>query len=160
MLHKRHVLFKPHVLLKQQLLHKQHVLRNLLYVGRNDMNSVLWIVQILLALAFLIAGLMKLTLPIPKLAERMGFVNDFAPTTVRAIGLVEVLGAIGVVLPALTGVLPWLTPVAAAGLILVMIGATATHIRRNEFPKIGTNVVLLLMAAFIVYGRFVAVPLG
>jgi uncharacterized membrane protein YphA (DoxX/SURF4 family) len=123
------------------------------------LNTALWIVQILLALAFCMAGLIKITQPKEKLAERMGWVNDFPPAAVKVIGTVELLGAIGLILPALTNILPILTPVAALGLVLTMIGAAATHLRRHEYPKIGANVVLLLLAAFIVYGRFVAVPL-
>ena len=123
------------------------------------MNIVIWIVQILLALGFGMAGIMKLTQPREKLVERMGFVNDFPQNIVRLIGLLEVLGAVGVILPALTGILPWLAPVAAGGLILVMVGAMLTHIRRHEYSSIGVNVILLLLAVVVVYGRFVAVPL-
>jgi len=89
----------------------------------------------------------------------MGYVKDFSPNTIRAIGAVEVLGAIGVVLPMLTGILPWLTPLAAAGLALTMVGAMATHFRRKEYPMILINLVLLALAAFVIYGRFVAFPL-
>jgi uncharacterized membrane protein YphA (DoxX/SURF4 family) len=120
------------------------------------MNTATWIVQILLALAFLAAGVMKLTQPKEKLAERMGWVEDFSPAIVKVIGGVEILGAIGLVLPALTNVLPILTPLAAAGLVLNMLGAAATHLHRHEYPMIVGNLVLLALAAFIVYGRFVA----
>jgi uncharacterized membrane protein YphA (DoxX/SURF4 family) len=123
------------------------------------MNFVIWAVQILLALGFGMAGTMKLTQPREKLIERMGYVNDFPQNIVRLIGLLEVLGAIGVILPALTGILPWLTPVAAGGLVLVMVGAMLTHIRRHEYAALGTNVILLLLAVIVVYGRFVAVRL-
>src|SRR5579859_5106043 len=100
------------------------------------MNTAVWIVQILLALAFLMAGATKLTQPVEKLAERMAWVNDFSPSIVRAIGAVEVLGALGLILPAWTGILPWLTPLAAAGLVLDMIGASLEHARRKEFSMI------------------------
>lgn len=123
------------------------------------MNVVLWVLQVLLALAFGMAGLLKLTQPVDKLAARMGWVNDFSPSIVRAIGLVEFLGAIGLILPALTGILPWLTPLAAVGFVLDMLGAAATHTRRKEFPMIGGNLVLLLIAAIIVYGRWMVAPL-
>ena len=123
------------------------------------MNTVIWVVQILLALGFGMAGLMKLTQPREKLVERMAWVNDFSPNIVRLIGSLEVLGALGVILPALTGILPWLTPVAAVGLVLVMLGAMLTHYRRHEYSAIGMNVILLLLAAVVVYGRFVAVPI-
>src|SRR5260370_37764084 len=104
-------------------------------------------------------GLTKLTQPREKLVERMAWVNDFSPNTIRLIGSLEVLGALGVILPALTGILPWLTPVAAGGLVLVMVGAMLTHIRRHEYTALGTNVILLLLAVVVVYGRFVAVPI-
>jgi uncharacterized membrane protein YphA (DoxX/SURF4 family) len=123
------------------------------------MNTVLWIVQILLALAFGMAGLAKLTQPKEKLATNMGWVNDFSPNIVRGIGALELLGAIGLIVPALTNILPILTPLAAVGLVLTMAGAALTHLRRKEMPMIAINLVLLALAAFVVYGRFVAVPL-
>src|SRR5438105_9309160 len=123
------------------------------------MNIALWVVQILLALAFGMAGIMKVTQPIDRLEARMGWVKDVGPRGVRLIGSLEILAAIGLILPAVTGILPWLTPVAATGLALTMIGAMITHGRRGEFPNMGFNLVLLLLAVFIVLGRFVAVPL-
>ncbi|MDQ5853545.1 MAG: DoxX family protein [Chloroflexota bacterium] len=120
------------------------------------MNIALWIVQALLAVAFGMAGIMKLTQPKEKLAAQMGWVEDFAPTTVKGIGLLEVLGAIGLILPRLTGILPWLTPLAAIGLVLTMLGAIVTHLRRHENQMIVANVVLLALAAFVAYGRFAA----
>lgn len=124
------------------------------------MNIVLWIVQILLALAFLLAGTLKVTQPIDRLATRMNWVNAIKPPRlVRLIGTLEILGAIGLILPAVTGILPWLTPVAATGLVLTMIGAITLHTRIGEASRIAPNVVLLLLAAFIVIGRFVVMPL-
>ena len=119
------------------------------------MNIALWVVQVLLALAFGMVGFLKLTQPKEKLASQMAWVNDFAPNTVKGIGALELLGAIGLILPWATGILPWLTPLAAAGLVLTMIGAVVTHLRRNENQMIVFNLVLLLLAAFLVYGRFV-----
>lgn len=124
------------------------------------MNIGLWIVQILLALAFLMAGAMKATQPLDRLAVRMQWVKSMRPPRlVRVIGALEVLGAIGLILPAVTGILPWLTPVAAIGLVLTMIGAMILHVRRGEGAHIAPNVVLLLLAAFVVSGRFVVMPL-
>lgn len=123
------------------------------------MNTAVWIVQILLALAFLMAGFMKATQPIEKLKAQMKWVESVPPNGVRGIGTVEVLAAVGLILPALTGILPWLTPVAAVGLVLTMIGAMILHIRRGEGAHIAPNIVLLALAAFVAYGRFVAVPL-
>lgn len=124
------------------------------------MNIVIWVVQILLALAFLLAGIMKATQPIVKLAVRMKWVNAMKPPQlVRLIGILEVLAAIGLILPAITGILPWLTPVAAIGLILTMIGAMILHIRLGEGSHIAPNIVLLLLAVVVVVGRFTVVPL-
>jgi len=125
-----------------------------------NMNIVLWIVQIVLALAFAIAGIMKVTQPVNRLETRMGWVKDVGPRGVRLIGSLEILGAIGLILPAITGIWPWLTPLAAAGLALTMVGAMITHGRRGEYSSIGANLVLLLLALFAVYGRFVIVPIS
>jgi uncharacterized membrane protein YphA (DoxX/SURF4 family) len=121
-------------------------------------NEILWIVQILLSLAFLMAGTMKATQPKEKLATNMGWVNDFSPNQVRIIGVLEVLAGIGLILPMLTNILPILTPLAAVGLVLTMIGAIITHLRRAEYPNLAVNIVLLAMALFVAYGRFVALP--
>ena len=124
------------------------------------MNITLWVVQILLALAFGMAGIMKITQPIDRLEARMEWVKDVGSRGVRLIGTLEILGAIGLILPAVTGILPWLTPLAATGLVLTMIGAMITHGRRGEYSHIGINVVLLLLALFVAYGRFVIVPIS
>jgi zinc transporter ZupT len=121
-------------------------------------NTLVWIVQIVLALGFGMAGVMKVSQPRERLAKQMGWVNDFAPSTVRLIGVLELLGAIGLILPAATKVLPWLTPVAAGGLVLTMVGAMITHLRRHEASQISVNLVLLALAAFVVIGRAVSVP--
>jgi uncharacterized membrane protein YphA (DoxX/SURF4 family) len=116
-------------------------------------NIVLWVVQIVLAVAFLSAGLMKLSQPKEKLSPRMHWVDDFQDRQVRTIGALEVLAAIGLILPAATRILPWLTPLAAIGLVLVMIGAAVTHLRRHEASSVGVNLILLALAAFVVIGR-------
>jgi uncharacterized membrane protein YphA (DoxX/SURF4 family) len=118
----------------------------------------LWVAQVLLAVAFLGAGATKLSQPKEKLAKNMAWVEDFSQPAVRLIGAAEVLGAIGVVLPALTGILPWLSPLAALGLVLLMLGAALTHLRRTEYGNIAMNAVLLVLAAFVVYGRFFVLP--
>ena len=80
------------------------------------MNVVLWVIQVVLALAFLFAGVSKVARPKEKLREQMAWVDDFSQPMVRFIGTMEILGAIGLVLPALTGIAPILTPIAAVGL--------------------------------------------
>jgi uncharacterized membrane protein YphA (DoxX/SURF4 family) len=125
-------------------------------------NTVLWIVQILLALAFVLAGVMKITQPIPKLMERMKYIESLNPhSLIRVIGALEFLGGVGIILPALTGILPWLTPLAAGGLVLTMLGAMALHVyRRDDFAHYVPSIVLGLLAVFVLYGRLVAVPLS
>lgn len=118
------------------------------------MQVFLWIVAGLLALAFLAAGGMKLTQPREKLAASMGWVEDFSAPMVKLIGGLEVLAALGLILPGLTGIAPVLTPLAAAGLVLVMIGAIVVHLRRGEHQMIVANAVLLLLAAVVAWGRF------
>jgi DoxX-like protein len=76
----------------------------------------------------------------------------------RFIGICELLGGLGLLLPALTGILPWLTPLAATGLALIMILAIGFHASRREWSAIGFNSVLLVLAAFVAYGRFFVLP--
>jgi uncharacterized membrane protein YphA (DoxX/SURF4 family) len=122
------------------------------------MNTTLWIIQVLLALAFLVAGMMRLAQPIEKLAAQMGWVRDFRPSTVRLIGALEVLAALGLILPPIVDVLPWLAPLAAIGLVVLMLGAAATHLRRRETGVIAANVVLLTLAVFVAVGRLAVAP--
>ena len=84
------------------------------------------------------------------------WVRDTPVRVVRGIGVLEILGALGVVLPALTGILPWLTPVAEAGLVLLMLGAAWVNYRAQLYRPIVANVVILLLAVILVYGRAIA----
>ncbi len=124
------------------------------------MNIALWIVQGLLTLLFLMAGLMKVSKSKDEIKEKggkqMNWIDDVSDNTIKLIGIVEILAAIGLILPQLTGILPWLTPLAAVGLVLTMIGAMIVNMR-NQITII-KNIVLLLLAAFVAYGRFVLVP--
>jgi len=122
------------------------------------MSTALWVVQVLLAAAFLVSGATKLSQPKEKLVKNWAWVEEFSQPTLRIIGVLEVLGAIGIVLPALTGILRWLTPLAALGLVLTMIGAALTHLRRKEYGPIAVTSVLLILAAFLAYGRFFVLP--
>jgi uncharacterized membrane protein len=118
------------------------------------MNVFLWIVQALLAAAFVTAGSGKATQPREKLLPRLPWVEDFSPGTVRFIGVMELLGAIGLILPAATGILPVLTPIAASGLAVLMVLAAATHVRRGEPSGVAVNAVLFALAALVAWGRF------
>lgn len=123
------------------------------------MNIALWIVQGLLALAFLLAGSMKAFAPLNTVRKNMSWANDVGVPFVRFIGVAELLGGIGLILPAITGIQSWLTIAAALGLVVVMVSASIFHASRREYQNIGMNVVLLLLAAFIVLGRWALAPL-
>jgi len=123
------------------------------------MNIALWIVAGVLAVVFVTAGLLKLTQPKVKLSENMAWVEDFSAGQVKAIGTVEILGAVGLILPGVTGIAPVLVPIAAAGLAIVMIGAAITHLRRKEAPLALANAVLFALAVFVTWGRFGPYPL-
>jgi len=118
------------------------------------MNIALWIIAAVLAAAFAAAGFMKATTPKEKLAQNMGWVEDFSAGTVKLIGVVEILGAVGLVLPAALDIAPVLTPLAASGLALTMVLAAVVHARRKELPLIGVNVVLGALALFVAVLRF------
>jgi hypothetical protein len=118
------------------------------------MNTALWIVQILLALLFLFAGGVKLIQPIEELTAQMPLPGWF----VRFIGVVEVLGGIGVLLPWLVRVQPALTPLAAAGLVVLMIGATVFTVWYASTLMALFPLVVGLLAAFVAYGRWHSTP--
>ncbi|MFI6480908.1 DoxX family protein [Nonomuraea sp. NPDC050663] len=118
------------------------------------MNVFLWILQAILAAAFALVGIMKITQPREKLRPTMPWVEDFTATQVRLIGVAELLGAAGLILPAVTGIAPTLTPLAATGLAITMLVAAATHARRKEWPGIALNVVLLALSVLVAWGRF------
>ena len=110
-----------------------------------------WIIAGLLAAFYLYSGAVKVVRSPEKLKPMMDWVDTMPLATVRVIGVVEVLGALGLVLPPLTGIAPWLATVAAAGLVLVQIGATFLHLTRGEARQIGMNLALLLAAAVLVW---------
>jgi uncharacterized membrane protein YphA (DoxX/SURF4 family) len=117
-------------------------------------NIALWIVQGLLAAMFLMAGITKSTQPREKLLKQMPWVDDFSMPVVRLIGVSELAAGLGLVLPAATGIAPVLTPLAAVGLVIIMLAAMVVHARRKEMQGIVFNVVLLIAAAFVAWGRF------
>ncbi|WP_377273719.1 DoxX family protein [Peterkaempfera sp. SMS 1(5)a] len=119
------------------------------------MNVFLWIVAGVLAAVFMVAGAMKLSrTPEQLAASGPGWAADFGAGPVKLIGALEVLADLGLILPPLVGVGEILAPVAAPGLVVLMIGATVTHGRRREFQMITVNVVLLALAAVVARGRF------
>ena len=121
------------------------------------MNVVLWIIAGLLAAAFLAAGLGKLTQPKEKLLARganMAWTEDFSEGPIKLIGALEVLAAIGLIVPPLVKTATVLVPLAALGLVLLMIGAIVVHLRRGETQNVIVNAVLLVLALVVVWGRF------
>ncbi|BAJ31775.1 MULTISPECIES: DoxX family protein [Kitasatospora] len=119
------------------------------------MNITLWIVAALLALAFAAAGLMKITKSREELvASGMGWAEDVAPGAIKALGATQVLGALGLILPAVTGIATVLVPLAATGLAVTMVGAAVVHLRRGEAKSLPVNLVLLALAVLVAWGRF------
>lgn len=115
------------------------------------MKWMTWGLQILLAVAFAGAGMMKLTTPKAELEQTMGWAADFTAVQVQAIGAAEVAGAIGLIVPAATGVLPVLTPIAAVALAVLMGGAAMTHLQRGEPPY--APIVLGLLSVVVAWLR-------
>lgn len=118
------------------------------------MNTILWIGQSLLAALFLYSGVMKSTQSEQKLvASGQTGVEGLSQALIRFIGIAEILGAAGLVLPVLMNVMPVLTPLAAIGLGLIMILAAIVHYRRNEKRTALQNLLILLVCLFVTYGR-------
>ena len=120
-------------------------------------NVFLWVLQLLLAAAYFAHGWLLLSPP-ADLAEQ---IKSSIPTALRLfLGAAEVMAAAGLVLPGLTRIAPWLTPLASAGLIPIMIGATVLHLWRSEFTSAATTAVLLAMVTFVAYMRWKVAPIG
>jgi len=123
-------------------------------------NILLWLVQILLACAFGMAGVMKSTQPVDVLAANgIAWAPQLPLALVRFIGVSEFLGAVGLILPALTKIKPFLTPLAALGLLTIMILAMGFHVSRGEAGALPVNMVLGGLAAFVAWGRTSKVPI-
>ena len=121
------------------------------------MNSVLWVVQVLLAAAFLAHGWLFLSPP-PEIAVQM---NASLPRWFQLfLGVAEILAAVGLILPGLTRILPWLVTWAAGGIIIVMVSATIYHVVRGEISSAAITLLLLAMAAFVAYMRHRVLPIG
>jgi uncharacterized membrane protein YphA (DoxX/SURF4 family) len=120
------------------------------------MNITLWIVGVFLAVAYLAAGTMKMVRPYESIVanRNMAWAADVAPAAVKAIGFVEVVGALGLILPQATGIAEMLTPLAACGLIVFQLAASLTHARRKEYSNLPINVVFAAAAVFVAVGRF------
>lgn len=122
-------------------------------------HIALWIVQALLGLMFIMAGAMKATQPLASLVESLPWVTSMPLGVVRFIGISELLGGVGLLLPSILRIKPFLTVWAAIGLAAVMALAAIFHASRGEFPAIGMNVVMIAMFAFVAWGRSKKAPI-
>lgn len=118
------------------------------------MHGFLWFLQLLLALIFATTGTLKLRRPRASLPGLMPWVGDYTEQRVRQIGALELAGAIGLVLPGWTGILPWLTPLAATGLTVLMALASLTHYRRGEDRMIVVTLIIGVLTAAVAVFRF------
>ena len=118
------------------------------------MNIALWILQVLLGSFFVFHATVLLRPSPQRLQSGMRYVLEMSAGLRVFAGVAEGLARVGLVLPALVHVLVWLTPLAAAGLVVLMLGAIVFHIRRREYPNIGLNVVLGILAGIVAWGRF------
>jgi uncharacterized membrane protein YphA (DoxX/SURF4 family) len=121
------------------------------------MLIAVWIVSGLLALAYLVSGGTKVFTGYDKVQDRMTWTVHALPWHVKVVGVLEILAAIGLIVPELTGILPILAPIAASGLVLLQVVAIIIHIRIGEGTKIALNIVLLLLALFVAIARFAGV---
>jgi uncharacterized membrane protein YphA (DoxX/SURF4 family) len=119
----------------------------------------LWAAQAVVAFVFISAGFVKLTTPIPQLAAMMPWAGQYSETFVRAIALVDLAGGIGILLPALTRILPRLTVVAALGCAVLQVLALAFHLSRGEAEVTPLNIVLLALSLFVLWGRNSKAPI-
>jgi len=124
------------------------------------LRIALWVAQIVLAAVFVSAGFVKLTTPIPQLAAMMPWAGQYSETFVRSIALVDLAGGIGILLPALTRILPRLTVLAALGCAVLQVIALLFHASRGEMPVTPLNVVLLALSLFVLWGRNSKAPIA
>ena len=127
--------------------------------SKKAINIVLWVAQGLLAIMFIMAGIMKATQPLEVLVESLPWVKSTPLGLVRFIGISELLGGLGLLIPSIFRFKPFLTVWAALGLALVMLLASGYHASRGEFSAIGVNVVLLAIFLFIAWGRSKKAPI-
>ena len=121
------------------------------------MNKGLWVIQIILAVFFFFTGVMHFILP-ESLPQQMAWMYDMSTPMHIFTGVAEILGALGLILPALTRIQARLVPLAAAGLAVLMVGAVVFHISRAEYSNVMTNLILGLLAAFVAYERWKMIP--
>lgn len=127
---------------------------------KKSLSIALWVVQVLLAALYIMAGSSKLFQPIAELAKMLPWATEMPAGMVRFIGLSELLGGIGLLLPSLLRIQPQLTPMAAIGLAVVQLLATGFHISRGETSVIGVNILFMALAVFVAWGRTKKAPIA
>ena len=123
-------------------------------------NIALWVVQVLLAAMFLMAGATKLTQPMDALATQLPWTTAVPELLVRFIGLAEIAGALGLILPSALRIRPRLTVLAALGLVVVMVLASGLHASRGEFGMLPMNAVIAALAGLVAWGRTRKAPIS
>ncbi|MCF6327748.1 MAG: DoxX family protein [Devosiaceae bacterium] len=127
--------------------------------GRNWLSIALWAVQIFLAIGYAIAGMMKIVSPISDLALEMAYAADVPEWFVRTVGVLEIAGAVGIILPALMKVMTWLVPLTAICFSLVQVTAIFIHANYGETAQfLAINLILLAMSLFVLWGRWKKLP--
>jgi putative oxidoreductase len=121
-------------------------------------NLLLWILQIVFGLFFLYTGVVHFTLP-EGLPDQISWMYDLSDPVHYVAGTAEILGGLGLILPGLTRVAPWVIPWAALGMVVVMVGGSIWHIGRDEFQNVATNVATALVMVYIAYGRWKLAPI-
>lgn len=121
------------------------------------MDTIIFVLEVLLALIFLYFGLSKIVLPIDKIESKVSWAREYTETRLKLIGYLEVLGALGLVLPHQLGIFPILTPIAATGLAMIMAGAIAVHLSRDEIKMILLNIVLIFLLAGVGFHSLLSV---
>lgn len=124
------------------------------------LHLTLWIAQVILGVLFLMAGFQHAAAPVAELSQRIPWVADVPLWLLRFIGIAEMAGGLGVVLPAATRIKPQLTPLAATGLAIIMLLALPFHLMRNEPHMIGVNLAIALVAVFVAWGRATRAPIA
>ena len=126
--------------------------------GGKALRVFLWVAQVLLAIGFGMAGFMKLTTPYADMTAKAAWARAIPEALIRFIGVAEVAGVLGIILPAATRIKPALTPLAATGFVVIMVLASALHLRLGEPPL--ANVILGGLAVFVAWGRFLRAPIS
>ena len=129
-------------------------------VQRNWWSIGLWVAQVVLAIMFGMAGVVKLMTPMDALGAQMAWVGDSSELLVRFIAVAEIAGALGMILPPVTRIVPVFTPLAGVGLAVIQVLAMGVHLMRGEFGVLPVNLVLLALALFVAWGRWRKAPIA